>query len=154
MLTYEQRLELLKRAREAKKNKKILKIAPEPLPTEPIPTEVGEEIVFEEVEPKKVKKPRAKSVPKAKSSSRTLDIPAPMPDFVDSEPEVEEQIIYKPKEKKKKKIIKRIIMDASSDDEEVEVIEEHIKAPKKEKIVKKDLIKQEIVVKENPFFNY
>jgi len=152
MLTYEQRLELLKKAREAKKNKKASKIAPEP--TEPIP-EVGEEIVFEEeVEPKKVKKPRAKSVTKAKSSSRTLDIPAPMPDFVDSEPEVEEQIIYKPKEKKKKKIIKRIIMEASSEEEqEVEVIEERIKAPKKEK-AKKDTIKQEIVVKENPFFNY
>ena len=57
MLTYEQRLELLKKAREAKKNKKASKIAPEPLPTEPLP-EVEEEIVFEEeVEPtKKVKK--------------------------------------------------------------------------------------------------
>jgi len=154
MLTYEQRLELLKKAREAKKNKKASKIAPEPLPTEPLP-EVEEEIVFEEeVEPtKKVKKPRAKSVTKAKSA-RTLDIPAPMPDFIDSEPEVEEQIIYKPKEKKKKKIIKRIIMEASSDEEEVEVIEERVKAPKKEKVAKKDTIKQEIVVKENPFFNY
>ncbi len=37
MLTYEQRLELLKKAREAKKNKKASKIAPEPLPTEPLP---------------------------------------------------------------------------------------------------------------------
>ena len=102
MLTYEQRLELLKKAREAKKNKKLAKIAPEPQPTEPL-DEVSEIVFEEEVEPtKKVKKPRAKSVPK--SSSRTLDIPAPMPDFVDSEPEVEEQIIYKPKEKKKKKL--------------------------------------------------
>jgi hypothetical protein len=152
MLTYEQRLELLKKAREAKKNKKASKIAPEPQPTEPIPEVEETNIVFEEeVEPKKVKKTRAKSAPK--SSSRTLDIPAPMPDFVDSEPEVEEQIIYKPKEKKKKKIIKRIIMEASSDEEEVEVIEERVKAPKKEK-AKKDTIKQEIVVKENPFFNY
>ena len=154
MLTYEQRLELLKKAREAKKNKKASKIAPEPQPTEPIP-EVEDEIVFEEeVKPEKVKKPRVKSVPKAKTSTRTLDIPAPMPDFIDSEPEIEEQIIYKPKEKKKKKIIKRIIMDASSDEEEVEVIEERVKAPKKDKVVKKELIKQEIVVKENPFFNY
>ena len=45
-------------------------------------------------------------------------------------------------------------MEASSDEEEVEVIEERVKAPKKEKVAKKELIKQEIVVKENPFFNY
>jgi hypothetical protein len=45
-------------------------------------------------------------------------------------------------------------MEASSEEEqEVEVIEERVKAPKKEK-AKKELIKQEIVVKENPFFNY
>ncbi len=74
MLTYDQRLELLKKAREAKKNKKASKIAPEPLPTEPLP-EVEEEIVFEEeVEPtKKVKKPRAKSDTKANFDAACSD---------------------------------------------------------------------------------
>ena len=119
-LTYEQRVELLKKAREAKKNKKLAKVA---------------EAVDEETEepmstPEKPKKTRAKKV---KEEGRTLEIKEPekMPDFVDSEPEVEEQIIYKPKEKKKKKIIRKVIMEASSDEEEVEVIEERVKAPKK-----------------------
>lgn len=119
-LTYEQRLELLKKAREAKKNKKLAKVA---------------EAVDEETEepmstPEKPKKTRAKKV---KEEGRTLEIKEPekMPDFVDSEPEVEEQIIYKPKDKKKKKIIRKVIMEASSDEEEVEVIEERVKAPKK-----------------------
>ena len=81
------------------------------------------------------KKTRAKKVKEAKAEGRTLEIkqPEPMPDFVDSEPEVEEQIIYKPKDKKKKKIIRKVIMEASSDEEEVEVIEERVKAPKKVK---------------------
>jgi hypothetical protein len=119
-LTYEQRVELLKKAREAKKNKKLAKVA---------------EAVDEETEepmstPEKPKKTRAKKV---KEEGRTLEIKEPekMPDFVDSEPEIEEQIIYKPKEKKKKKIIRKVIMEASSDEEEVEVIEERVKAPKK-----------------------
>ena len=156
-LTYEQRVELLKKAREAKKNKKLAKSAP---------TEVAEpdeeEIVFEEqeeVEPPK--KTRSKSVkPSKRPEPRTLNIKEPeaMPDFIDSEPEVEEQIIYKPKEKKKKKIIKRIIMEASSDEEEVEVIEERVKAPKKEKPAKKEIVPipptPAPVPAVNPFFNF
>jgi hypothetical protein len=124
VLTYDQRVELLKKAREAKKAKKIAKdyAGSEPIDEEPTP------------EPEKPKKTRAKKV---KEEKRTLDmkVPDPMPDFVDSEPEVEEQIIYKPKDKKKKKIIRKVIMEQSSDDEEVEVIEERVKAPKKEKSV-------------------
>jgi hypothetical protein len=119
VLTYEQRVELLKKAREAKKNKKMAKEA-SPAEAEPEP----------EPMPEKPKKTRAKKV---KEEVKTLDlkVPDPMPDFVESEPEVEEQIIYKPKDKKKKKIIRRVIMEASSDDEEVEIIEEVVKAPKK-----------------------
>lgn len=121
-LTYEQRVELLKKAREAKKNKKMTKQTPVAEPDEehtPVP--------------EKPKKTRAKKV--KEEEGRTLEIKEPekMPDFVESEPEVEEQIIYKPKDKKKKKIIRKIIMEASSDDEEVEVIEERVKAPKKER---------------------
>ena len=120
-LTYEARVELLKKAREAKKNKKMAKVA-----------EVAEPDEAEEPTPvpEKPKKTRAKKV---KEEGRTLEIKEPekMPDFVESETEVEEQIIYKPKDKKKKKIIRKIIMEASSDEEEVEVIEERVKAPKK-----------------------
>ena len=122
-LTYEQRVELLKKAREAKKNKKMAKVV-----------EVADEEAEEPMSaPEKPKKTRAKKV--KETELRTLEIkePDPMPDFVESEPEVEEQIIYKPKDKKKKKIIRKIIMEASSDDEEVEVIEERVKAPKKER---------------------
>jgi hypothetical protein len=118
-LTYSERVELLKKAREAKKNKKMAKEAsPQEPENEPVPA------------PEKPKKTRAKKV---KEEGRTLEIKEPekMPDFVDSEPEIEEQIIYKPKEKKKKKIIRKVIMEASSDEEEVEVIEERVKAPKK-----------------------
>ncbi len=81
-LTYAERVELLKKAREAKKNKKLAKSAP----AEPLP-EVEEEIVFEEqeeVEPPK--RTRSKSVkPKKRPEPRTLDIKEPekMPDFVD-----------------------------------------------------------------------
>jgi len=122
-LTYEQRVELLKKAREAKKNKKL---ANEP-PSQPSPPSSPKPEPMPEPTPKKS---RAK-----KPTLKTLDLkpPEPMPEFVDSEPEVIEEIVYKPKDKKKKKIIKKIIMEESSDDEEVEVIEERIKAPKKKK---------------------
>jgi hypothetical protein len=150
-LTYEQRVELLKKAREAKKNKKLAKVA---------------EAVDEETEepmstPEKPKKTRAKKV---KEEGRTLEIkePEPMPDFVDSEPEVEEQIIYKPKEKKKKKIIRKVIMEASSDEEEVEVIEERVKAPKKvrehaperQNSVSVPETPKNEMPKKSPFFNF
>jgi hypothetical protein len=122
-LTYEQRVELLKKAREAKKNKKMAKETP-PAEAEP---ETEPVIQTEETS----KKTRTK---KAKPETKTLDIkPDPMPEFVDSDPEIEEQIIYKPKDKKKKKIVRKIIMEQSSDEEEVEVVEEVVKAPKKVK---------------------
>lgn len=147
-LTYEQRVELLKKAREAKKNKKLAKVA------EAVDEETEEPVSA----PEKPKKTRAKKV---KEEGRTLEIkqPEPMPDFVDSEPEIEEQIIYKPKEKKKKKIIRKVIMEASSDEEEVEVIEERVKAPKKvrehapERPSVPETPKNEMP-KKSPFFNF
>lgn len=149
MLTYEQRLELLKKAREAKKLKASKKKEYEPEP-EPEPEPQPEPEPEPEYETVKPKKTRSKSVaPKG----RTLDIkePSRMPDFIDSEPEVEEQIIYKPRNKKKKKLIKKIIMENSSDSDEpeVEIIEEHVKAPKKEKN-KQPIVKPN----NNPFFNF
>ena len=142
VLTYDQRLELLKKAREAKKNKKLAK---ESLSPSHAPQEQNEE-----PETPKISRSRSKSV---KPTSRSLDIkPEPLPDFIDSEPEVEEQIIYKPKERKKKKIIRRVIMEASSDEEEVEVIEERVKAPKHEKQVKHEITPK--AEPNNPFFNF
>ena len=157
-LTYEQRLELLKKAREAKKakaNAKKSKAEPGAEP-ETIP-EVEPETEPEPVKPNQVKpKPKKTSSKSVTPSGRTLDIkePALLPEFIDSEPEVEEQIIYKPKDKKKKKIIKRIIMEQSSDEEEVEVIEEHVRAPKKDKqIVPKEPPTPKLPPN-NPFFNF
>lgn len=152
-LTYEQRLELLKKAREAKKlkaNAKKPKAEPGAEP-ETIPE------VEPETEPEPVKpKPKKTSSKSVTPSGRTLDIkePALLPEFIDSEPEVEEQIIYKPKDKKKKKIIKRIIMEQSSDEEEIEVIEERVKAPKKDKqIIPKEPPTPKLPPN-NPFFNF
>lgn len=152
MLTYEQRLELLKKAREAKK----LKASTKKPKAEPEAELEAEPEKIPEIEPepvKPVKKSRTKSVAQSK---RTLDIKEPekLPDFIDSEPEIEEQIIYKPKDKKKKKIIKKIIMEQSSDEEEVQVIEERVKAPKKDKqIVPKEPPTPKLPPK-NPFFNF
>jgi hypothetical protein len=127
-LTYEQRVELLKKAREAKKNKKMAKETPPPEP-EPEP-----DFDFEpENSRETVVTPKLARTKKVKPEVRSLDIKKPeaMPDFVDSEPEIIEEVVYKPKDKKKKKIIRKIIMEASSDEEEVEVVEEIIKVPKK-----------------------
>lgn len=146
-LSYEERVALLAKAREAKKNKKLAKQAPVAEPDEaeePAP------------EPEKPKKTRAKKV---KEEGRTLEIKEPekMPDFVESETEVEEQIIYKPKDKKKKKIIRKVIMEASSDEEEVEVIEERVKAPKKVREYtpeRQSSVSVPETPKKSPFFNF
>ena len=151
VLTYDQRLELLKKAREAKKNKKLAK--------ESASESISPSHDPQDEEPETPKKSRSKSVKSRQPpKGRTLELPSepsPLPDFIDSEPEVEEQIIYKPKSKKKK-IIRRVIMEASSDEEEVEVIEERVKAPKHEKQVKHEITpKADPEVKpNNPFFNF
>ena len=152
VLTYDQRLELLKKAREAKKNKKLAK--------ESASESISPSHAPQDEEPETPKKSRSKSVkPSQPPKGRTLELPpepTQLPEFIDSEPEVEEQIIYKPKERKKKKIIRRVIMEASSDEEEVEVIEERVKAPKNEKHVKHEITpKADPEVKpNNPFFNF
>ena len=154
VLTYDQRLELLKKAREAKKNKKLAKESA----SESISP--SHDLQEQNEEPETPKKSRSKSVkPSQPPKGRTLELPpepSQLPEFIDSEPEVEEQIIYKPKERRKKKIIRRVIMEASSDEEEVAVIEERVKAPKKEKPVKHEITpKADPEVKpNNPFFNF
>lgn len=142
VLSYDERVELLKKARQAKADKKLIKANEIEVVKRVLPSPEIE--IPEEPKPKTPKEPKTPKRPpktaKAKEATKTLDIskPTPMPDFVDSEPEVEEQIIYKPKEKKKKKIIRKIIMEESSD-EDVEIIEEIIKKPKqKERSERKD----------------
>lgn len=158
-LTYDERVELLKKARQAKAEKKLAKAKeiqivaePEPEPEPPAEAPVAP-----------VKKTRSKSV----APKKTLDIkPAPMPAFVDdSDPEIIEEVIYKPKDKKKKKkIIRKVIMEQSSSDEEVEIVEEKIKKPKAKKEIVAQAQAQPPVAQpavapvpvppKNPFFNF
>lgn len=149
-LTYEQRVELLKKAREAKKNKKLAK---QPATNSPIEEDDEPEYSTSSVTEKPKKTTRAK---KEKEQGRTLELlpPESMPDFVDSEPEIEEQIIYKPKDKKKKKIIRKVIVEASSSDEEVEVVEERVKAPKKPSQRSVSVPPPTSKTSASPFFNF
>lgn len=120
VLTYEDRIKLLEKARAAKAAKRagLTKIKePEPEPEE-APT------------PAPTKKSRAKKQPQP---GRTLELPKTPEPLSDEEPEVEERIVYRPKVQKKKKIIRTIIKDASEDEEEEE-IHETIEVPSKNRI--------------------
>lgn len=133
-LTYDERVELLKKARQAKAEKKLAKAKEIQIVAEPEPEPLTSPA---EAPVAPVKKTRSKSV----APKKTLDIkPAPMPAFVDdSDPEIIEEVIYKPKDKKKKKkIIRKVIMEQSSSDEEVEIVEEIKKKPK----AKKEIVAQ------------
>ncbi len=150
MLTYEQRLELLKKARQAKKDKRAAKLSNEFLQETNEDNNEFSTSSVTEIPKKKTRKPKPKPEP-----VRSLDIqPTPMPDFVDSEPEIEEQIIYKPKDKKKKKIIRKVIVEASSDDEEIEEVVEHVKAPKKKVREHAPERKSESETPKASFFNF
>ncbi len=123
VLTYEDRIKLLEKARAAKAAKRAglnKKSEPEPEP-EPAPAPA----------PKPVKTRVKKQPP----SGRTLELPPEPAPISDDEPEIEERIVYRPKpEKKKKKIIRTIIKDHSSDDEEEEEeIHETVEQPPKPK---------------------
>lgn len=127
VLTYEQRVALLEKARAAKAAKRAgLNQVKEPEP-EPEPEEAPT--------PAPTKKTRAKSVkPRQPPQGRTLELPKTPEPLSDEEPEVEERIVYRPKTQKKKKIIRTIIKDASDDDEEEEEIHETIEVPSKNRI--------------------
>jgi len=132
VLTYEQRLALLEKARAAKAAKRAglnKKSEPEPEP-EPAPAPA----------PKPVKT-RVKK--QQQPLGRTLELP-PEPEVLsDEEPEIEERIVYRPKPQKKKKIIRTIIKDHSSDDEEdEEEIHETVEQPPKSKTKKQISNKQ------------
>jgi hypothetical protein len=124
VLTYDQRIALLEKARKAKADKRAgLNKKPEPEPDpEPEPAVLAP------------KKTRAKSV-KAKRppEGRTLELPPEPAPMSDSEPEVEERIVYRPKPERKKKIIRTIIKDHTSDEDEEEIVHETVEQPPKPK---------------------
>ena len=122
-MTTEQRIELLKKARERKAEiKKELDARKPPSvrgrPTkkpveEPKTLDLVDEIIEEDQPPIPILNKAAKAAKAAKVTQETQE---------ESDEEVEEQIIYeKPKQKKKKKIVRKIIRQVeSSSDEEVE----------------------------------
>ena len=123
VLTYEQRIALLEKARKAKADKRAgLNKKPEPEPDpEPEPAVLA---------PPKKTRPKSVKAPKG----RTLELPPEPTPLSDSEPEVEERIVYRPKAEKKKKIIRTIIKDHTSDEDEEEIHETIKQPPKPKKI--------------------
>jgi hypothetical protein len=113
VLTYDQRVALLEKARAAKAAKRAgLNNINEEEPTAEPP-----------------KKSRSKSVKPRQPPGRTLELPPEPEPISDEEPEIEERIVYRPKPQKKKKIIRTIIKDHSDDEEEEEEIHETIREP-------------------------
>ena len=120
VLTYEQRIALLEKARAAKAAKRAgLNKMPEPEPAEPEPAPAVLATP---------KKSRAKSV---KPPARTLELPPEPTPLSDDEQEIEERIVYRPKSSRKKKIVRTIIKDHTSDEEEE--IHETVEQPPKSK---------------------
>ena len=167
-MTVDERIELLKKARERKAEiKKELDARKPPSvrgrPTkkpveEPKTLDLVDEIIEEDQPPipilKKDKPLVAKATPVAKVTQVTQE---------ESDEEVEEQIIYeKPKQKKKKKIVRKIIRQVeSSSDEEVEEQIIYEKATKRTQQARPALVEKPVPqtpprepAVRNPFFNY
>ena len=161
VLTTDQRIELMAKAREAKKLKKIDVDKSKPIPVKGRPKKKKDEIntlvieddivkdiidevpIIDEVKTK-AKKTKSKPIEKAESES--------------SEAEVEEQIIYQAaKKKKKKKIIRKIIHQEQESSSEAEIEEEVIyqKKDKRTTTEPKKQTQQIIPIqRSNPFFCY
>ena len=173
-MSMEQRLEVLKKAREAKAAKKKLG---SPMPDEEVPVDKS---VDKSVDKPAAKKPRAKKEP-VKSLDLTEDLhevkdneisemlmPSkqevqeikkinqtgnPKKVQIEQEPEVEVEIVYERAPKKKKKIIKKIIQESSDDEPDVEIVYE--KKPKaKAKAKKEKAPPKDVPPPPNPFFCY
>ena len=169
-MTHEERLELLKIAREAKAKKRTERLNNEPPKSKGRPKKIQEPVeeVVEELVEEPVEEP-----PKRKSSKKVLNAPErsltlPVDKVnVDDDTKVVQDVIteYQTEvvKKPKRRIVKKIVYESNSDDEVVEEIE-YKKSDKPKKIVKKDAPKQaqkEIISKEksptsiaNMFFNY
>jgi len=145
-MTKEERIELLKLARQAKLNKKLERdeakpevkrgrkkkeVIPEPeVIAEPEVIPEPEQEVIAEQEPvveDPVKKPKSKKT-KEPVNTLTLDLPTDQPDII-----YETEIRRRPK----KKIVKRIVYEDDSDDSiEEEIIDNRKKKSENKKIVK------------------
>jgi len=157
-MTTEERIELLKKAREKKAMIKAEMDAQKPTPVKGRPKKVKEEepktldlvdeIIEKEEEIKPVEKPK-KVIPVKQE---------------DDDADVEEQIVYEKIPKKKKKIVRKIIrqVESSDDDVEEEIIYE--RAPKKTIQARPHQVERprpqtpprqvEVEPVRNPFFNY
>ncbi len=170
-MTHEERLELLKIAREAKAKKRQERLDNEPPKIKGRPKK-SEEKVEEPVE--EVEEVVEKAPPKSKSSKKvsnapkkSLTLPVDPVENSDDDTKVVEDVIteYQTEvvKKPKRRIVKKIVYESNSDDEYIQEIE-YKKSDKPKKIVKKDTPKQEqkeIVTKQNSpssianmFFNY
>ena len=173
-MTHEERLELLKIAREAKAKKRQERLNNEPPKIKGRPRKIQEsveepveELVEEPVEElvQETPKPKPKkNIPNAPKKSLTLPVDK---ENVDDDKKVVEDVIteYQTEvvKKPKRRIVKKIVYESNSEDEIIEEVE-YKKSDKSKKIIKKDTPKQpqkEIVSKQNSpssianmFFNY
>ena len=169
-MSMEQRLEVLKKAREAKAAKKKQ--------ASPMPEEDPVDKPVETPVEKPVKKPRSKKEP-VKSLDLTEDLhevkdneindilmPSKQeleeikkiketgnPKKVEPEPEVEVEIVYEKAPKKKKKIVRKIIQESSDDEPDVEIVYEKKSKPKAKK-ERAPPPPKDIPAPANPFFCY
>lgn len=176
-MTHQERLELLKVAREAKAKKRQERLDNEPVKPKGRPKKMPEpveEVVEEPVEEvvevvEEAPKPKAK--PKASKKSlnapqKSLTLPVDPVDKVnaDDSMEVVQDVIteYQTKlvKKPKKRIVKKIVYESDSEDEIIEEIE-YKKSDKPKKVVKKEPVVKEIKTNQNSptsianmFFNY
>jgi hypothetical protein len=166
-MTTEQRIELLKKARERKAEIKkeldarkppSVRGRPTKKPVEETKTlDLVDEIIEEDQPPIPILNKAAKAAKAAKVTQETQETQE------ESDEEVEEQIIYeKPKQKKKKKIVRKIIRQVeSSSDEEVEEQIIYEKATKRTQQARPALVEKPVPqtpprepAVRNPFFNY
>jgi hypothetical protein len=165
VLTTEERIALLARAREAKAKKKAAIDALKPIPIKGRPRkkveEVKEEQVEEQVEPEVT--PEVKEeIPVKDTFKKTTknEVKEVEETNLQKEDSSEDEIIIeeiKKKKKKKKKIIRRIIEESSSSDDEIQEI--YIPKTKSKKVVKiePEHIPKPVNVQKpepNPFFCY
>ena len=159
MLSTEERIALLARAREAKAKKKQALDALKPIPVKGRPRKKVEEKVEEKVEPEveqKVEEVKEEKVKDTFKITTKNDVKEVEEDSSSEDEVIIEEI--KKKKKKKKKIIRRIIEESSSSDDEIQEV--YIPKTKSKKVVTKvepKNIPKPVNVKKpeyNPFFCY
>ena len=168
-MSTQDRIELLKKAREVKKikqeQKKQEKVdnppprgRPKKVVEETKTLDLVDEIIEEDQPPIPILKKDKPQVVKAAKATQETQVTQ-----VESDEEVEEQIIYeKPKQKKKKKIVRKIIRQVeSSSDEEIEEQIIYEKSSKRTQQAKPALVEKPVPqtpprepAVRNPFFNY